>query len=529
MGISGISLGASCNGNPPMNLYQCSDASATCLWSSGSYKCTCNTGYHPEDSECIANKPLGETCYVSTDCSDPASGCMNSKCICGHNYYDNNGFTQGGTCSPITNLQVTNIGFPSSSVKTNEITVTWSAPVSYKQYIDRYSVEWKRTYDNSIAVQSEGVASPGTSLTLTKGIESGRAYTVTIISINDRTQTSYERTISVKKQQAAKPTVTSGLDWSNSNRDATTGTIKVAWVAAAGYVNQYHIQLLDGTTTIQTKTIQSPKTHSEFQVSGLRDGYRYNVKIEARSESYDSGKRVSGETFNAEFKTTPQSPDPPRNGLCKEPTDKSITLKWSKPADTKGDLKKYHIRVYQNSNTSKFIVSTTGTQKTVGNLDPGTPYTFWIYTENEKYNSTSYNIVVTGCKTKAKLSEPPTNLQITGITSRSFDISWMEPTETYSPENYGYVLQIKVDQDKCVKEIIYRCSDCVGSFQISNLNGLCNSTVRSTIGKTKQELEGQLTYPVSLNPGIAYTVTVTAINDVGRGYPANKTEKTMEE
>ncbi|XP_053397499.1 receptor-type tyrosine-protein phosphatase F-like [Mercenaria mercenaria] len=127
------------------------------------------------------------------------------------------------------------------------------------------------------------------------------------------------------------------------------------------------------------------------------------------------------------------------------------------------------------------------------------------------------------------MSEPPTKLDISNVTSRSFDISWMKPTETYSAENYGYVLQIKDDQDKCVIEIIYRCSDCTGRFQISNLNGLCSFTVRSTIDKTKQQLEGQLSYLATLNPDIAYTVTVTAINDGGRGYPANKTERTLEE
>ncbi|XP_053390479.1 uncharacterized protein LOC128553366 [Mercenaria mercenaria] len=207
----------------------------------------------------------------------------------------------------LTNLQVTNVDFRPSTVKTNEITVTWSAPANYKQFIDRYTVEWKLTYYNSIAVPSQNVASSSTSLTLTRGIESGRAYTVTIISINDQTQTSSERTTSVRKQQAAKPTVTSGLDWSNSDRDATTSTIKVAWVAAAGYVSQYQVQLLDGTTMIMSKTVNSPNTHAEFPSSGLKDGYRYNVKITARSESYDSGKRVSGETFSTEFKTLAQS------------------------------------------------------------------------------------------------------------------------------------------------------------------------------------------------------------------------------
>ena len=65
------------------------------------------------------------------------------------------------------------------------------------------------------------------------------------------------------------------------------------------------------------------------------------------------------------------------------------------------------------------------------------------------------------------MSDPPTNLTITGVTSRGFDIFWGKPNRTYSEENYGYVLQIKDDKDTCLKEVIYRCSNCFGGVIVS--------------------------------------------------------------
>ena len=65
------------------------------------------------------------------------------------------------------------------------------------------------------------------------------------------------------------------------------------------------------------------------------------------------------------------------------------------------------------------------------------------------------------------MSDPPTNLQVTGVTSRGFDISWGKPGHTYSEENYGYVLQIKDNKGACWKEVIFKCSDCSGTFDVS--------------------------------------------------------------
>jgi hypothetical protein len=64
------------------------------------------------------------------------------------------------------------------------------------------------------------------------------------------------------------------------------------------------------------------------------------------------------------------------------------------------------------------------------------------------------------------VSTKPDNLQVTDVTSRSFLITWDKPLNTYSAENYGYVLQVKDDKGACKEEVLYKCSDCEGSFQV---------------------------------------------------------------
>ncbi|XP_060587917.1 uncharacterized protein LOC132743412, partial [Ruditapes philippinarum] len=128
------------------------------------------------------------------------------------------------------------------------------------------------------------------------------------------------------------------------------------------------------------------------------------------------------------------------------------------------------------------------------------------------------------------VSESPTKLEVAGVTSRAFDISWEKPGNTYSEENYGYVLQIKDETSSCWKEVIYRCSDCSGNFRLSSLDDLCDPLKRDpVIDTTKQELASKLTYTAVLHPDIVYTVSVTAINDAGRGHPAIYTQRTNEE
>lgn len=66
------------------------------------------------------------------------------------------------------------------------------------------------------------------------------------------------------------------------------------------------------------------------------------------------------------------------------------------------------------------------------------------------------------------VSDPPSNLQVDNmlITSRNFTVLWDEPNNTYSLENYGYVIQVRLGE-QCIKEVVYRCIDCRPESRVS--------------------------------------------------------------
>jgi hypothetical protein len=67
-------------------------------------------------------------------------------------------------------------------------------------------------------------------------------------------------------------------------------------------------------------------------------------------------------------------------------------------------------------------------------------------------------------------------------------------------------------------------------FQVfSELSGLCDQNKQPDFTLSKAQLASQLSYNASLNPDTNYTVTVTAINDEGRGHPATMSKITNEE
>ncbi|XP_060552627.1 tenascin-like [Ruditapes philippinarum] len=298
-------LGETCD-KPVYNKDQCLDSSASCIYESMNdvQKCKCNDKYRQIQAKCAADTALGTYCNAAStvvNCSDPSAQCLDSKCTCNTDSYDDNGLTAGGTCMSMTNLKVTNIGF--NSLQTNKIEVIWTTIKNYKQYINRFKVIWRPTKGDDVSTESVDLASNSTTYTMTQEIDPGRAYTVTIISINDQTQLGSSRSTSVVSYQAAKPGITSGIDESNCDKDASDGTITVAWYDASGYISGYIVELIDEGTVISTNSVDS--SAATFSNTDLKEGYTYSVTIQAKSEMY-GGNAENGEIFIAVFKTSPK-------------------------------------------------------------------------------------------------------------------------------------------------------------------------------------------------------------------------------
>ena len=71
----------------------------------------------------------------------------------------------------------------------------------------------------------------------------------------------------------------------------------------------YDIEVLDGTSQKTSKSVTSPSTISftSLQFNDMKQGYRYNVSIVAKSQVYDGNNTVNGDTYTGEVKTVVKS------------------------------------------------------------------------------------------------------------------------------------------------------------------------------------------------------------------------------
>ncbi|KAK3599321.1 hypothetical protein CHS0354_009805 [Potamilus streckersoni] len=95
-----VNLGSSCSA--VVGEQVCKDPNAACI----NGKCTCGSNYYDNNGDVLAGAcqlkvDLGSSCVVVAGeqvCKDSNAACNGSKCECGSNYYDDNGSTSAGTC-----------------------------------------------------------------------------------------------------------------------------------------------------------------------------------------------------------------------------------------------------------------------------------------------------------------------------------------------------------------------------------------------------------------------------------------------
>ncbi|XP_052788638.1 tyrosine-protein phosphatase 10D-like [Mya arenaria] len=481
----------------------------------------------------ISDKALGEECDVPIECSGSAAVCTGSNkvCTCGSKHYDDNGFRAGGNCQEISQLQVSRITF--SQVHTTSMIVSWTRPSGKASFISYYTVQWA----SNDSFTAEGFKDNIMSTTTTKitGLTPGQNYRITVTSVNKATQADSPRSTFVSKQRSSKPMPPSSLDLNGSNLDARDKEISLAWTRpSSGVVYRYDIKVLDG-TELKQSTFAFETASATLRFNDMRNGYTYNVKIISRSETYDGSNTEPSEPFESTFKTDVQVPDPPTDVSCQSIYDEFITLSWTAPQKPNGDLVQYVVHTLSYpSNTEKFQNNpfSTGTTYDVHGLEPGTAYVFRVYTQNEGHTSTQYGVVQTFCTTKARMADKPQNLNfVNNITSRALSVTWSEPVNIYSSENLGYIVQLQDnDANMCEKEIVMRCSNCTtGDIKKINMPR-CGQDLQVQIDQPHDEIRANKLYTIqSLLPDTNYTVSVSVVNNQGRGHAASINIKTPEE
>ncbi|KAK3596072.1 hypothetical protein CHS0354_035145 [Potamilus streckersoni] len=128
------------------------------------------------------------------------------------------------------------------------------------------------------------------------------------------------------------------------------------------------------------------------------------------------------------------------------------------------------------------------------------------------------------------VSEVPTNVSISNVTSRSFTISWDKPRNAFG-ELIGYILIISSAEDKvCVVEEFINCSTgCKSAFPNQTvISPACKEKTKyQNVDKT--ELLSRRNFTASLNPDTEYTVSVAAVNQGGKGHTEDIKKNTWEE
>ncbi|XP_052809317.1 titin-like [Mya arenaria] len=454
--IRKITLDSRCD-TSHSNLAQCAADNAICD-SRYSYACKCRYGYYVDPSntaKCKARQPLGGNCQYNTDCTDSNAECASSKCRCVDGFYDTNGIDMDGICKSVVELRVTNINF--QGITTSQFSVSWVIPDEKGQYIQTFVVEWMpkdNTFGDGGTKTLSG--SPTTAL-IDSGISAGKSYTVKITSINS--QLGVNRSVFSSADQDAKPNPPTWKEATDVN-PANDHTITVSWNAPSGSVYGYQVSLVDGSTPVlSTAVLQS--TSTKLFSTQIKNGHFYTVQIISKSQS----NTVDSVPLKHVIKTEVIAPGPPTGANCKDVKDEFIIVGWNAPVVPNGDLRQCFVHVYNTSGLVK-IVGTDAiiNELKVSGLDPGTYYTFKIYTQNELFNSTSSD--ATHCQTNARMSDPPEDLSASAVSSRGFTVSWQKPVNTYSEEILGYLLQVKAGET-CVVERQFKCSNCYVLYDVS--------------------------------------------------------------
>ncbi|XP_017688299.1 PREDICTED: receptor-type tyrosine-protein phosphatase beta isoform X2 [Lepidothrix coronata] len=131
-------------------------------------------------------------------------------------------------------------------------------------------------------------------------------------------------------QERTVPSSVQGLTVSNSAR---SDYLKVSWLHASGYFDNYEVIIRNKNDFIQTKSV--PKDENECVFTNLVPGRQYSVTVSTRSGKYETSERVYGRTM----------PESVKELTLSNRTTEDLQVTWSK---AEGDVDKYEIQLLFN-------------------------------------------------------------------------------------------------------------------------------------------------------------------------------------
>uniref|UniRef100_A0A8D0KTC3 protein-tyrosine-phosphatase n=1 Tax=Strix occidentalis caurina TaxID=311401 RepID=A0A8D0KTC3_STROC len=131
-------------------------------------------------------------------------------------------------------------------------------------------------------------------------------------------------------QERTVPSSVQGLTVSNSAR---SDYLKVSWLHASGYFDNYEVIIKNNNDFIQTKSV--PKDENECVFTNLVPGRQYSVMVSTRSGKYETSERIYGRTM----------PESVKELILSNRSTEDLQVTWSK---AEGDVDKYEIQLLFN-------------------------------------------------------------------------------------------------------------------------------------------------------------------------------------
>ncbi|XP_056138392.1 receptor-type tyrosine-protein phosphatase eta [Lampris incognitus] len=347
----------------------------------------------------------------------------------------------------VRNLTVTGI-------TTTSVSLSWIEPEGNRSH---YKVEWTNGSDSKINQTHESYI---TIHDLTPGVL--YKFRVRAATEQDKTEGN-----SVNVSQYTKPEIVKNLTVTG----ITTTSVSLSWIEPEGNSSHYKVEWTNGS---DSKTNQ---THESYiTIPGLTSGVLYTFRVRAVTDQ----EKTEGNSINVSQYTKPEVV---RNLTVTGITTTSVSLSWIEP---EGNSSHYKVE-WTNGSDSK-INQTHKSYITIPDLTPGVLYTFRVKAVTDQH-TTEGNSVNVSQYTKPEVVR---NLTVTGITTTSVSLSWIEPEGNSS------------------------------HYKVEWTNG--------SDSKTNQTHESYITIP-GLTPGVLYTFRVKAATDQHKteGYNVNVSQYTKPE
>ena len=96
------------------------------------------------------------------------------------------------------------------------------------------------------------------------------------------------------------------LQLSKSELNATDKSILLVWITSSGKVSEYFLQIFDGATVKKSTVVAAPQDNTvstTVTFPDMKNGYKYNVSITAKSLQFQGDKTVDSDIYTEQIKT----------------------------------------------------------------------------------------------------------------------------------------------------------------------------------------------------------------------------------